>query len=108
MKTHYTTSRNKSIMIPIHNIAGSKPLFVQVREWNGRTKGFKLDPHPRLTKLHKAKYYSPLQKSSKRLPPIVVRRILNTRYFAIIDGNHRVAMSIVNDYTHVPCVIELE
>ena len=109
--SHYTYDPNikHTILVPILNIAISKPIRsavqtiveIEVDSIMEMLSKMQNDPHvPSFGSLQRLYNFSTFCKST--IPPIVASKIQDTEYYSITDGRHRVAMSIAAGFTEIP------
>jgi hypothetical protein len=69
----------------------------------------KLQMHPGIDicfKLNRIENMIKAMKIGIDLPPITIIRYKNTQNYVILEGRHRVAISLANNYTCIPAVIQ--
>ena len=90
------------IYVPTELIAISKPIINAVKSNNGVIKkGTKIDPNaPTFGKLERLGLFNFLEDI---LPPVKLKCI--GKYYVIIDGRHRVALSIIHNMKYVPVTL---
>lgn len=93
------------IFIPTVNVLISEPIIKAVNKLGGVVpKDMLIDfQAPSFGMLGRLNYFSNFRKDV--FPPIKISRVENSEYYEIIDGRHRVACSIVNNFSYLPCIL---
>ena len=112
---HYTVADKKENgihndpyrLIPIENILFDQGMVKKVNEVcsaAAKEKGIKVLQRERFPLF---KWDSVLKniKDSKPLDPIKVKQFKETKYYEVIEGRHRVVVSLSVDFTHVPVIL---
>jgi hypothetical protein len=102
MDCYYHNIVENVIYVPLEQIGISNPIINAVKE-KGKCieKKYKLD--------HEAPQFGSLSRMNSFninkdiLPPISLKPCYD--YYAIIDGRHRVALSIINNKTYIPAIL---
>jgi len=96
---------NTITYIPLSKVAISKPIGNAVTCLGSKVPtGTKMDSRaPSFGKLTRLNNFGNFLQTI--YPPVVVSPISQTGYYTIVDGRHRVAMSIVHDMKAIPCTI---
>jgi len=91
--------------IPLANVLISKPIIIAVEKLGGHVPNNILIDYyaPSFGKLERLNSFSNLNKLV--LPPVKLSKVENSEYYEIIDGRHRVAISIANNFSKIPSII---
>ena len=105
-QTFFTTQRDLAKLVPIDKILMTRHVATAVKDMGGSVSGksFKGDPANHGFPLARMYNMCDTFNTCVRVPPVTVTPITSKgeTYYRIIDGRHRFACSIVNDYTHIP------
>jgi hypothetical protein len=108
--TRYKSKDNATI-IKTNQILIRDAIVTAVKNRHGKDKlkGFKCDPDRKFeTPLNRLDRVAQGMDEQVELPPVKVklfREIRDVKYYRVIDGRHRFAMSIVNGYDELPVEI---
>jgi hypothetical protein len=93
------------IFIPTVNVLISEPIIKAVNKLGGAVpKDMLIDfQAPSFGMLGRLNCFSNFRKDV--FPPIKISKVENSEYYEIIDGRHRVACSIVNNFSYLPCIL---
>ena len=94
-------------LIPIQNILFDQGMTNKVNEVCGniaKKVGIKLLKRDPLPLLKWDKVFSDLREKTP-LDPITVKRFKKTKYYEVIQGRHRVVVSLHEELTHVPVIL---
>ena len=102
MNTYNHNKDSKISYIPIYEIGISTPIINAVKQIsNAKFDNYVIDNSaPQFGKLARLDSFVDFQNCI--YPPVVLKFIDHQNIFSIIDGRHRIAMSIANNKTHVP------
>ena len=101
---HFKHERSSNVnYVPLSKIAISRPIGNAVTSLGGQVPGgTKIDSSaPSFGKLARLENFNNFMENT--YPPVVVSPIGKTGYYSIVDGRHRVALSIVHNMKTVPC-----
>jgi hypothetical protein len=103
--THYSTDASISSyqVVPLDMIGITKPIKLAIKTLNGTiSENHPIDYNgPSFGKLNRLECFKDF--SNLKLPPIKVK--FNGLYYEIIDGRHRVALSLAYNMTSIPIVL---
>ena len=93
------------VLIPTDKILISEPIISAIKNLGGIVPSkMKFDiTSPSFGNLERLNQFKELEKDI--FPPISLKKIIGTNYYSIIDGRHRVAVSIANKFSRVPSVL---
>ena|SRR5581483_7343220 len=105
--SHYVTTDNGNILVPIDKIIFTPAIIQAIKEW--RTTLPKLKYKREFTApLNRMNEMILVMESDVPLPPVELQPIGNTGYYDIINGRHRLAASVILGYSHIPAIIFYE
>ena len=93
------------VFIPMENVLISDPIIRAVEKLGGMVPNNMLIDFqaPSFGFLNRLKCFSNFRVDF--YPPVKLSKIENSNYYEIIDGRHRVACSIFNKFSKIPCVL---
>ena len=94
------------IMVPLNQITIGEIIIKELNKNNiDVTNNFFFDiTAPNLGNLSRLQDFSNYK---DRYPPVKLKSIIGFDLYRIIDGRHRVTISIIRKYSHVPAIIDL-
>ena len=105
MEYYNHSDNNDVVFIPIANVLISDPIIKAVKKLGGVVpKNMLIDfQAPSFGVLGRLNSFSNFKMDI--FPPVKLSKIENSDYFEIIDGRHRVACSILNNFCKIPCIL---
>ena len=105
MEYYNHSDNNKVVLIPVANVLISDPIIKAIKKLGGVVPNDSLIDFqaPSFGVLGRLKCF--LNFKVDVFPPVKLSKIENSEYYEIIDGRHRVACSIVNNFSKIPCII---
>lgn len=95
------------ILVPLTLILMTKPIIQAAKELTHqsfRHLNLKIQPGESGFKLGRIRHLVDAIESDVPLPPVILKPYHG--HYEIIDGRHRVALSLAYGYTHIPAIIE--
>lgn len=91
------------MLVPLSSLLYTKPIINAAKKIDKITIKIKMQPADQGVPLRRT---DRMMANGIPLPPIVITQYNATPYYEILDGRHRVAMSLANHYTHIPAIIK--
>lgn len=91
-------------LVPISLLLLTKPIIHASKQAGANLKSLPINLQPGFV-LGRTSRVMHAMNNNIILPPIIIKKY-NTSYYEILDGRHRVAMSLANHYTHIPAIIQ--
>ncbi len=94
------------VLVPISLILMTKPMIRAAKQVNGASfvhLNLKMQPGEAGFILNRTKSILEAMRHGVALPPVILKPYHH--HYEVLDGRHRVAMSLANHYTHVPAII---
>ncbi len=95
-------------LVPISLLLLTKPIINAAKQAGANLKSLsiKMQPNEQGFALSRTNRVIDAMNNHLILPPIMIKKYNNTSFYEIIDGRHRVAISLANNYTHIPAIIK--